>query len=55
MRMSRKERRVLRRISKELRASDPRLTAMLEPSDNEAAADDKSPWTPGSHLRLFLF
>ena len=55
MGMSRRERLVLRRISKELRASDPRLAAMLEHSDSEAAADDKSPWTPGSHLRLFLF
>ncbi|MGD0554269.1 MAG: DUF3040 domain-containing protein [Streptosporangiaceae bacterium] len=55
MGMSRKERRILRRISKALRANDPRLAAKLEHSDNEAAADDKSPWAPGSHLRLFLF
>jgi hypothetical protein len=55
MGMSRKERRMLRRLSKKLYASDQRPAAMLERADSEAAADDTSPWTPGSRLPLFLF
>jgi hypothetical protein len=53
--MSRKERRALRRIRKELRASDPRLAAMLEHADRKVATNDKSPWAPGAHPPLFLF
>ena len=64
MGMSRRERRVLRRISRAERRTDPQFASMLEHGDSEPGTggakknDDRastSPWAPGSYVPLILF
>jgi hypothetical protein len=58
MRLSRHERRILRKISKDIRATDPRLASTLENTDRQdkdAGNNGGSPWAPGSHVPFTLF
>ena len=58
MRLSRHERRILRKITKDIRATDPRLASILENTDQrdkDAGNNGGSPWTPGSYVPFTLF